>query len=124
MFWSPNWATLAELTPWWPDPDTVDIVGMDVYTNPGATFAGVFDKFYNAFAKQYSKHMVLGETSVMHGSITDKENWVTQLANMDLSAYPCFKSVTWFEYDMSGDDFRIIMGQSQDIVADTMANFV
>jgi hypothetical protein len=97
---------------------------MDVYAFPGATFAGVFDGFYTEFARQYNKHMALGETSVATGSVADRESWAKELANNDLSAYPCFISVTWFEYSRDGGYFRVIMGQSQDTIAETLTNFV
>lgn len=97
---------------------------MDVYAFPGATFAGIFHDFYSEFARPYNKHMALGETSVAAGSVADKEGWAKQLADTDLSAYPCFISVTWFEYNGDGGDFRVVMGQDQDTIAETLANFV
>ena len=38
-----------------------------------------------------------------------KEAWVTQLATVDLSWFPCYKSVSWFEYEKGGYDYRIIV---------------
>lgn len=123
MFWSPNVATVEVLNGWWPGANYVDIVGMDVYPSPGGTFASAYGAFYNGFAKQYSKHFCIGETGVENGGSTaDKEAWVTQLANTNVSAYPCYKSTTWFEFD-KGVDFRIIQGQSQSTVTETLSNF-
>lgn len=123
MFWSPNWAALPELTQWWPGADTVDIVGMDVYAYPGSTFTGVFDEFYGEFSRQYGKPMALGETSVKAGTARDRTNWVYALAHTDLTMYPCFKSVTWFEYLVGGEEFRIVLGQSPETVAETIKHF-
>ena len=55
--------------------------------------------------------------------MSNKEAWVTQLANTDVSAYPCYKSATWFEFDKGGDDFLIIEGQSAGTVTETLSNF-
>ncbi|KAI1858489.1 uncharacterized protein JN550_012622 [Neoarthrinium moseri] len=124
MFWSPNWASMEDIQPWWPGSESVDIVGMDVYAFPNASFARVFDEFYNEFAKQYNKPMALGETSTDQGLSVDKEAWVKELVRADLGVYPCFKSVTWFEYAANGQDYRIIMGQSQETIAETLVNFL
>ena len=124
MFWSPNEATSSDLQGWWPGPDYVDIVGIDWYPKDStATFASVYGDFYNAFAKQYNKHFCIGETGFDGGSTSDKEAWVEQLANSDVSAFPCYKSTTWFEYHKDGDDFRIIQGQSAATIKQTLSNF-
>ena len=130
MFWSPNVDTASEpVDPWWPGPDYVDIVGVDAY--PGdlaATFASTYGPFYDKYAKRYNKHFCIGETGFNTTNIPGKEAWVKQLANFDLSAYPCFKSATWFEYDKvdengKGVDFRLIEGQSAATVKETLSNF-
>ena len=44
-----------------------------------------------------------------------KEAWVSQLANVDLKRFSCYKSTTWFEYLKASDDgsseydYRIIV---------------
>ncbi|KAF6241890.1 hypothetical protein HO173_000602 [Letharia columbiana] len=123
MFWSPNEDSVANLNGWWPGADYVDIVGMDVYPNPGATFASAYGAFYDGFAQQYNKHFCIGETGAANGgSVADKEAWVARLAKGDVSAYPCYKSATWFEF-YKGVDFRIVEGQSATTVTETLSNF-
>lgn len=123
MFWSPNSDSVSNIQGWWPGANYVDIVGLDVYPQPGATFASIYGPFYNAFAKTYNKHFCIGETGSGNDAVADKEAWVKQLANTDVSAYPCYKSATWFEFDKGGDDFRIIEGQSAGTVTETLSNF-
>ena len=131
MFWSPNepseGASIASLQSWFPGTDYIDIVGIDVYpaAEPAPTFASVYGDFYDLFAKAYNKHFCIGETGVAHGgSIAAREEWVKHLANSaDVSAYPCFKSATWFEFD-KGVDFRVVEGQSKVTVGETLSNFV
>lgn len=123
MFWSPNQDSVDDLNGWFPGPDYVDIVGMDVYPESGATFASTYGEFYDAFAQGYNKHFCIGETGAYRGgSVANKEEWVTQLANTDVSSYPCYKSATWFEYDKRVD-FRIIEGQSAATIQETLSNF-
>ena len=124
MFWCPNEDSVENVQGWFPGADYVDIVGIDIYpAEPGATFASVYGDFYGAFAKGYNKHFCIGETGVEQGgSVADKENWVKQLANSDVSAYPCYKSATWFEF-YKGVDFRIVEGQSKATVGETLSNF-
>ncbi|KAL9611135.1 MAG: hypothetical protein Q9167_004215 [Letrouitia subvulpina] len=114
MFWSPNQNTTSEpIDGWWPGGNYVDIVGIDVYPDPGATFASAYGEFYNAYARGYNKHFCIGETGANQGgSVAAKEAWVKELANTDVSAYPCYKSATWFEYN-KGVDFRIIQDSVQ-----------
>lgn len=124
MFWCPNDDTTSDVEGWWPGADYVDIVGMDIYPDPGATFADTYGSFYDGFASTYNKHFCIGETGAANGgTVANKEEWVTQLANTNLSAYPCFQSATWFEFDKGGDDFRIIQGQSAATIEETLSNF-
>lgn len=125
MFWCPNDDTTSEpVAGWWPGADYVDIVGMDVYPGAGATFASVYGTFYADYASTYNKHFCIGETGAANGgSVANKEAWVTQLANTDVSTYPCYKAATWFEFDKGGDDFRIIQGQSSATIQQTLSNF-
>lgn len=124
MFWSPNSDSVSDLNGWFPGPDYVDIVGMDVYPGPGATFASTYGDFYNTFAQGNNKHFCIGETGAARGgSVANKETWVTQLANTELTSYPCFKSATWFEFDKRGVDFRIVEGQSASTIGETLSNF-
>lgn len=123
MFWSPNSDSVTNIQGWWPGANYVDIVGLDVYPGSGATFASAYGAFYNAFAKTYNKHFCIGETGAGNDAVANKEAWVKQLANTDVSAYPCYKSATWFEYNKGGDDFRVIEGQSAGTVTETLSNF-
>lgn len=43
--------------------------------------------------------------------------------NVDLVLYLCFKSVTWFEYKKDAD-YRIVMGQASETVAETLSNSI
>ena len=128
MFWCPNQPkegdSIDGIRGWFPGPDYVDIVGIDVYpAEPGATFASAYGDFYDKFARAYNKHFCIGETGVRQGgSVAGKEEWVRQLANADVSAYPCYKSATWFEFD-KGVDFRIVEGQSTATIKETLSNF-
>ena len=124
MFWSPNVDTVDVLSGWWPGADYVDIVGMDYYPDPGATFASAYGAFYDGFATKYGKPFCIGETGVSNGgTIAEREAWVSQLANTNVtSAYPCYISTTWFEFD-KGVDFRIIQGQSPSTITETLSNF-
>ena len=123
MFWTPNQPEhdVEELCQWWPGADYVDIVGMDAYPSDfNATFESVYGAFYNKFSVQFDKHFAIGETGT--ADVGFKEAWVTQLANTDLTAYPCFKSASWFEFNKQSD-FRIIMDQSAATVSQTLSNF-
>lgn len=123
MFWSPNVDTVDVLNGWWPGANYVDIVGMDYYPDPGSTFASAYSAFYDGFANKYSKPFCIGETGVKDGgTIADREAWVTELANTNVSAYPCYISTTWFEFDKEVD-FRVIQGQSQSTITKTLSNF-
>lgn len=83
---------------------------MDYYPPAGTTFATTFGDFYDGFAARYNKHFCVGETgSVDGGTVEAKEAWVSQLANVDLNRFPCYKSTTWFEYLKAGHDYRIIV---------------
>lgn len=66
--------------------------------------------------------MALGETSTKPGDTEAKESWVKALAGTNLNAYPCLKSVTWFEY-VKSYDYRIVMGQTVGTVNWTLSNF-
>ncbi|KAL9065392.1 MAG: hypothetical protein Q9161_008248 [Pseudevernia consocians] len=83
MFWSPNADSVSNIQGWWPGANYVDIVGLDVYLQPGATFASTYGPFYNAFAKTYNKHLCIGETASGNDAVADKEAWVKQLADTD-----------------------------------------
>lgn len=130
MFWCPNYDTVENIQPWWPGPEYVDMVGMDDYPPGGTTFASVYGAFYDGFAARYNKHFCIGETGSFNGgSVADKEAWVSQLANADLNRFPCYKSITWFEYLKASDDgsseydYRIIQAQSPATVNQTLSYF-
>ncbi|MCJ1454462.1 hypothetical protein MMC28_004815 [Mycoblastus sanguinarius] len=125
MFWSPNSDSPSDLSGWWPGANYVDIVGMDVYpdSSQSPTFASVYGPFYDTFAAGYNKHFAIGETRSKEGDVGSKEAWVKQLADTDVSAYPCYISATWFEYQKGSQDFRIIQGQSAATIQETLSNF-
>ena len=49
MSWSPNnmGSDVGMLAPWWPRPETVDIVGIDIY--PSDATVGSFENAYGGF---------------------------------------------------------------------------
>ncbi|KAM0803710.1 heterokaryon incompatibility protein-domain-containing protein [Usnea florida] len=85
MFWSPNSDSVSNIQGWWPGANYVDIVGLDVYPQPGATFASTYGPFYDAFATTYDKHFCIGETGAGNDAVADKEAWVKQLADTDVT---------------------------------------
>lgn len=116
MFWCPNIDSVANIQPWWPGADFVDIVGVDNYPPAGTTFETAYGEFYDGFAARYNKHFCIGETgSIEGGTVEAKEAWVSQLATADLSRFPCYKSISWFEYQKHSPDgtqlydYRIIV---------------
>ena len=126
MFWSPNYDSnpSSNLNGWWPGANYVDIVGMDVYPSAGSSFEDVYGAFYSAFATRYNKHFAIGETGGANGGTgPPKEQWATHRANTHDSAYPCYKSATWFEFYKGEDDFRIIQEQSAATIKETLSNF-
>lgn len=124
MFWCPNYDAVANIQPWWPGADYVDIVGMDNYPPGYTTFASAYGDFYEAFAARYNKHFCIGETGSFNGgTVEEKEAWISQLANVDRNEFPCFKSVTWFEYYKTEYDYRIIMGQLPATIEETLSYF-
>ena len=123
MFWSPNIDSNTNLYQWWPGANYVDIVGVDVYPEQGSTFASVYGNFYTGFATYYNKHFAIGETGSKEYTVAAKEAWLKELVSGDYSKYPCYASVTWFEYNKNNDEFRIIEGQSSSTVTQTLSNF-
>ncbi|KAF2472487.1 glycoside hydrolase [Lindgomyces ingoldianus] len=111
-FWSPNCASAASLSSWWPGNEFVDIVGIDCYPKAGADVSGTslfqqfYGDFYNTFSKPYNLPFAIGETGA-GGS--QKEGWLKQLVAPGLKKqYPNYVSMSWFEFDKEAD-FRIVM---------------
>lgn len=124
MFWCPNNAKTMDLyEEWWPGPEYVDIVGMDIYASKTtANFRNIYGGFYEAYAKKYQKHFVIPETATKPDTAELKQSWLKALASDDLSAYPCLKSISWFELRKSFD-YRVVMGQGDVVMKKTMGNF-
>ncbi|KAK3396627.1 glycoside hydrolase superfamily [Sordaria brevicollis] len=124
MFWCPNNAKTMDLyEEWWPGPEYVDIVGMDIYASKlTANFRNLYGGFYEAYAKKYRKHFVIPETATKPDTPELKQSWLKALASDDLSAYPCLKSISWFELHKSFD-YRVVMGQGDVMMKKTMGNF-
>lgn len=124
MFWCPNNAKTMDLyEEWWPGPEYVDIVGMDIYASKTtANFRNIYGGFYEAYAKKYRKHFVIPETATKPDTPELKQSWLKALASDDLSAYPCLKSISWFELRKSFD-YRVVMGQGDVVMKKTMGNF-
>ena len=124
MFWNPNYNTVDNLNPWWSGADYVDIVGMDNYPPPGASFETAYGYFYYGFAELYNKYFAIGETGVINGSdVASKEEWLSQLVSADASAYPCYVSASWFEFLKTDFDYRLVLGQSEDTIEQTISHF-
>ncbi|KAK0612463.1 glycoside hydrolase superfamily [Bombardia bombarda] len=125
LFWSPNNAKTLDLyEEWWPGPAYVDIVGMDLYVNTEtSTFKTIYGGFYDAYAKGHNKHFAVPETATKPDNEALKQAWVSALASKNVAAYPCFKSVTWFELHKSWD-YRVVMSRGEAAKEATMANFV
>ncbi|KAF1969331.1 glycoside hydrolase, partial [Bimuria novae-zelandiae CBS 107.79] len=111
-FWSPNQDSTANIEPWWPGDDYVDLVGIDCYprSKDGTPNSAMFDKlyggFYDKFSKPYNLPFAIGETGAGSGQ---KEPWLETLVSADTKAkYPNYVSMSWFEFDKEAD-FRIVM---------------
>ena len=103
MFWSPNQVSDAQSLVsdgWWPGPDTVDIVGIDIYPRSHQTFAEIYQDFHDTFAKAFNKPFVIGETGYSTSSDSDKTYWLEQLSSAEaLSSCPNYAGFSWFEYN-------------------------
>ncbi|KAL7004882.1 hypothetical protein EMMF5_005615 [Cystobasidiomycetes sp. EMM_F5] len=126
MFWAPNsaWAAVDQIvggwTPYWPDPSTVDIVGLSYYHYGGhdrnnlMPDAGeakqVLGEFDSLFGSGKGKPVVLAETAASYTfDITTntpapgggeewamKTAWLEQITNLH-STMPSYVALTWFE---------------------------
>ena len=112
MFWCPNEGD--NIDPWWPGPDFVDIVGLDVYPRgKSKTLQNITRPFHDMYALGHNKPFALGETGV-RGSNTDfKIWWLNQLVSSDTKkALPNYIACSWFEFDKTvnedGWDFRLM----------------
>ena len=129
-FWCPNIDSNENIQPWWPGSEYVDMVGVDNYPPGGTSFAKAYGEFYDGFAARDDKSFCIGETGSFNGgTVEEKEAWGSELANVDLGRFPCYKSVSWFEYRKASDgsspeyDYRIVQGQSRATVNQTLSNF-
>lgn len=131
MFWCPNIDSNENIQPGWPGSAYVDMVGVDNYPPGRTSFAKAYGEFYDGFAARYDKSFCIGETGSFNGgTVKEKEAWVSELANVDWGRFPCYKSVSWFEYRRASDDgsspeydYRIVQGQSRATVNQTLSNF-
>ncbi|KAL1668958.1 glycoside hydrolase family 26 protein [Schizophyllum commune] len=117
MFWCPNAAgSMDDLAPFWPkDPDTVDLVGIDIYPKKQQTFEDVYGDFYDTYAKGKGKPFAIGETGNGADDASLKEYWFKQIAEADTGKFPDFVATCWFEYDKERD-FRLVIDQSEETV--------
>lgn len=102
MFWSPNNAggDSSKLTAWWPGPETVDIVGIDIYPKSHVSFSDAYKDFHDTFAKAYDKPFVIGETGYNGSSDDDKTYWLQQLSSPEAkSSLSNYAGFSWFEYN-------------------------
>ncbi|KAF2439339.1 glycoside hydrolase family 26 protein [Karstenula rhodostoma CBS 690.94] len=111
-FWSPNQAgSAADLAPWWPGDEYVDLVGIDCYprseddTASDALFDRLYGAFYDAYSKPYGLPFAIGETGAGKGQ---KDQWLQTLVSQDKNKYPNYVSMSWFEFDKEAD-FQIVM---------------
>jgi len=111
LYWSPNnaGADVGALQQWWPGAAAVDVVGLDVYPSPGASFGSAYGAFYDAFATAHAKPFYIAETGMTKDD-GSKSAWLTQLVNPG-GAFPLYGGVSWFEYNKAGEgDFRVVTG--------------
>lgn len=109
MFWSPNADKAADLKAnWFPNPDDVDVIGMDVYPKAGSTFASTYQDFCSTWP---NIPFVIGETGSANGGTTNAKNaWLKELTGASAKqACPNYIGASWFEYE-KGVDFRIATG--------------
>ena len=102
MFWSPNNAggDSSSLNQWWPGPETVDVVGIDIYPTSHVSFAGAYKDFHDNFAAKYDKPFVIGETGYSSSSDEDKTYWLQQLSSTEAkSQLEKYQGFSWFEYN-------------------------
>lgn len=102
MFWSPNnvGGDDSQLTQWWPGPETVDVVGIDIYPKSHQSFSDAYKGFHDTLAKPYHKPFVIGETGYSSSSDSDKTYWLEQLSSSEaLSSCPNYAGFSWFEYN-------------------------
>ena len=100
MYWSPNNAggDSAALDAWWPGPETVDVVGIDVYPKSEVSFEDAYKGFHDRFSKPYGIPFVIGETGA--GSEEAKRQWLEQLSGAQAkSSCENYKGFSWFEYN-------------------------
>lgn len=110
MWWSPNvnGAGVQSIAQYWPGPDYVDLVGIDCYPSGSIgsdSFNNCYQSFYNNYAAAYDKPFAIGETGYCGSS--GQDSWLSAIMNPP-SGYPNYISVSWFEYDKLGCDFRVI----------------
>ncbi|CAF9932347.1 MAG: hypothetical protein HETSPECPRED_008335 [Heterodermia speciosa] len=114
MFWSPNnvGGDSASLNAWWPGPETVDIVGIDIYPTSRVSFADAYKGFHDTFAKAYDKPFVIGETAYSSSSDEDKTYWLQQLSSPEAkSSCPNYAGFSWFEYNKEQDFYVASHGE-------------
>ena len=87
---------MDDLAPFWPkDPDTVDLVGIDVYPKKQQTFEDVYGDFYDTYAKGKGKSFAIGETGNGADDAGLKEYWFKQIAEADTGKFPDFVATCW-----------------------------
>jgi Glycosyl hydrolase family 26 len=112
MFWCPNEGD--NIDPWWPGPDVVDIVGLDVYPrDKSKTFQVITRQFHDRYALGNNKPFALGETGVRGSDADFKIWWLSQLVDPSAKkALPNYIACSWFEFDKTEDeegwDFRLM----------------
>ena len=111
MFWSPNnvGGQTSDLESWWPGPDTVDIVGIDIYPDSGTSFESAYQDFHDTYAKGPDKPFAIGETGSKNSDDDSKQAWLEQVSGASaLSSLPKYVGFSWFEYNKDGTDFRVV----------------
>jgi len=131
LWWCPNQNSTKEpVEPWWPGPDQVDIVGMDVYPQSSdiGTFASNYGDFYQTYAAANNIPFAIGETGVFGSpSEDDFQTWLKEILNPadgSLSDYPLYMSATWYETGEPVVDinFYVVYDQSSAVVMETISN--
>ncbi|KAL9613991.1 MAG: hypothetical protein Q9167_001471 [Letrouitia subvulpina] len=127
MVWSPNnvGGNSQKLISdgWWPGPETVDLVAIDIYPDPGASFEDKFGDFYKTFSVEFGKPFVIAETGSDKSDATAKKEWLEQISSAQAkSVAPNYVGFAWFEYNKDGIDFRVATGGNEDIARSVLAS--
>jgi hypothetical protein len=101
--------------PFFPGADFVDVVALSLYwKQEGFPTAGYFatrlnhQNFYQRFAVQMGKPLMIAETSAQSTQPGVKEAWLQQILDPDmLDIFRALRYIVWFEVKKDEGDFRV-----------------